>query len=243
MITTKEATEGLFSLARRAPFNIAPESAELLASEIFGLGKWSIAASDTEANFYAVPEECTIYLSHAGLASLWCLAYSAFHLIDIASKRQRIKHPNNLSAIDIGDHFAALRLGEYIGYARSLFHSNLIWPGNLSYPDASATLDSEDGKINNIFFGALSWVMLHEIGHVHHRDEKHIPADQQIRQEYRADNFGTKWILANVGNGIQREFRILMITVALTWLFLNEAELGRGSTHPPAILRFREAVE
>jgi len=92
-ITTKSATEALFKLAKRAPFNIAPEKADALASEIFGRGKWSIASSETEANFYAVPGDCAIYLSYAGLASLWCLAYSAFHLIDIASRRQRNQNP------------------------------------------------------------------------------------------------------------------------------------------------------
>lgn len=242
-ITTKAATAGLFELARRAPFNIAPERAESLASEIFGSGKWSIAASETEANFYAVAEDNAIYLSYAGLASLWCLAFTAFHLMDIASRRQRMQYPEHQANIDIGDHFTAMRLGEYVAYARSLFHTNASWPSNLVTPKVDALLDSEDGRINNLFFGALSWVMLHEIGHVHHRDEKLIPVGQRIRQEYRADGFATKWILDCAGQGLRREFRVLMISVALTWLFMNEAELGRGSTHPPAILRFRETIQ
>lgn len=33
-----------------------------------------------------------------------------------------------------------------------------------------------------------------------------------------------------------------MIAVALTWLFLNGSEIGKGTTHPAAILRFREAA-
>jgi hypothetical protein len=97
--------------------------------------------------------------------------------------------------------------------------------------------------VNNVFFGALSWMILHEIAHVHHGDEKFIPADLLVRQEYRADDFATRWILDDAGKGLCREFRVLMITVALTWLFLNERVLGKGTDHPPAILRFREAAE
>lgn len=96
--------------------------------------------------------------------------------------------------------------------------------------------------MNNVFFGALSWVILHEIAHVHHKDEKLIPAGLLVRQEYRADDFATRWILDGAGRGLAREFRVLMIIVALTWLFLNERALGQGSDHPPAYLRFREAV-
>jgi hypothetical protein len=92
-------------------------------------------------------------------------------------------------------------------------------------------------------FGALSWIILHEIGHVHHDHIKLAPADVRVRQEYEADGFATRWILAQAGSGRRREFRVLMISVALTWLFLNELEKGRSSTHPAAILRFREAVE
>jgi len=77
----------------------------------------------------------------------------------------------------------------------------------------------------------------------HHGDLKLLPADLLVRQEYRADDFATRWILDDAGKGLQRKFRVLMIAVALTWLFLHERVLGKGSDHPPAILRFREAAE
>jgi hypothetical protein len=135
-----------------------------------------------------------------------------------------------------------MALGEYVGYARALFHSDLPWPSNLSMPQADAPLSTSDGRIINICLGALSWIMLHEIGHVHRGDQKLVPPALGIRQEFLADKFATKWILDGAGKGLQREFRVLMISIALTWLFLFEAEMGRGSTHPPALLRFREAV-
>jgi len=243
-ITTQQATVELFRLARRVPFNIAPERAEQLATEILGSGKWTLASSDTEdANFYAVVQDKTIYLSHSGQASLWCLAFAAYHIVDIASRRQRdTEGRSEQYVVDIGAAVAALRLGEYVAYARSLFHKDLNWPSNLHVPNVAANDGTADWSVNNVYFGALSWILLHEIAHVHHNHELFVPAYDRVRQEYVADDFATDWALNSAGQGLQREFRILMITVALTWLFLRESELGRGTTHPAAINRFRSAA-
>lgn len=241
-VSTQEATVGLFRLAQRTPFNIAPERGEKLANEIFGTRKWSLNPSATAANFYAIPAEAKLYLSYAGLASLWALSHVAFNVMDVASRHQREDKKDGQDHIDIGEYFAALRLGEYAAYARSLFHADAAWPINLAKPNIEADFNSVDGRINNLFFGALSWIILHEIAHVHHGDQLLIPKNLRVNQEFQADDFATRWILDAAGTGLKREFRVLMIAVALTWLFLNESEVGRGANHPPAILRFREAV-
>jgi Peptidase U49 len=243
MTSTWAAMEWLFKIAQRAPFNIAPERGPELATEIFGSEKWAIERSDEPANFFAIPVDKAIYLTGAGQASLWCLAYVAFHVMDIASRCQRVVDYDKQPHIDISQYFAALHLGEYVAFSRALFHADLPWPNNLEVPTEAPPEDSVAGRINNIYLGALSWIFLHEIGHVHHGDQKFVPGSIRIRQEYLADDFATKWILDNAGNGLEREFRVLMITVALTWLFLNESETGQGTTHPAAILRFREAAE
>jgi hypothetical protein len=105
----------------------------------------------------------------------------------------------------------------------------------------SPDFDTPEGRVNNVFYGALSWILLHEIAHVHHGDGKLLPADLLVRREYRADDFATRWVLEDAGAGLYREFRVLMIVVALTWLFLHEQTVCVGSDHPPAILRLREA--
>ena len=89
MATTEEATAELFRLARRTAFNIAPEKAEALASEVFGTDDWELRPSRTEANFYAVVEDRAIYLSFAGLASLWCLTFVAYNVMDHSSRAAR----------------------------------------------------------------------------------------------------------------------------------------------------------
>ena len=242
-MTAKAAAECLFEFARRAPFNIAPERAHQLAEEIFGSGKWIMTPAEGDASFYAVPEEARICLTYAGLASLWCVAYAAFRIADIASRQQRSTESKDSTHFDIGEYGAAMRLGEHLAYARALFHADSAWPVNLTSPNPGVRADSPEGRVNNVFLGALSWIMLHEIAHVHHKHESLIPANQQIKQEYQADDFATRWILDGSGRGLEREFRALMICVALSWLFLFESEKGHGPTHPPAILRFREAAQ
>lgn len=244
MITTREATKSFFKNVQHAPFCIAPERGEKLAEEIFGARRWEIRESTTTANFYAIPKDAAIFLSFAGLASLWSLAYAAFNIMDLASRAQR-QSPNIVGQIeiDIGKQFASLKLGEYIKYAASLFKADAPWPPDLLVPVANAPLDSSMGRVNNVFYGALSWILLHEIAHVHHRDEALIPSSLRVDNEYRADDFASKWILEDSGRGLQREFRVLMIVVALAWLFLNEKTVGKGTVHPPAILRFREAAD
>jgi hypothetical protein len=242
MPITKQLFEPFFRYAARVPLNIAPERGKELAEEIFGSGKWELLPSETEANFYAVPADKAVYLSYAGLASLWCIAHAAFHVADIASRRQRANKQHGQTKIDIAADAAALKIAEYITYAKALFRADRDWPANLLPPQTEASFDTPEGRVNNVFYGALSWILLHEIAHVHHGHEKLIPANLLVRQEYRADDFATRWILDTAGNGLYREFRVLMIVVALTWLFLHEQTVGRGSDHPATILRFREAA-
>jgi hypothetical protein len=191
MPTTDDATTGLFAIARRAPFNIAPERGQKLADEIFGAGKWELRDSRTAANFYALPQENAVYLSYAGLASLWCLAYSAFQVMDIASRAQReLKgqgqgQGQGQGHIDIGQLVVQRRVAEHVRFAENLFVEDQDWPDDLPRPDVTASSSSLEGRINNVFFGALSWVILHEIAHVHHGDQKYIPTHLQVRQEYR----------------------------------------------------------
>lgn len=238
---TQTLMEPLFQFAKRTPFNIAPERGSDLAYEIFNKARWQLTAMDGEANFHAYPSETRVAATYAGLASLWCLSYAAFHISDVASRSQRDVDKAE-THIDIGEHCAKMQINEHLDYARSLFRGDREWPISIQPPDINAKPDMTEGRVNNLFFGALSWVLLHEIGHVHLQHEKYIPAEQRLRQEFQADNFATRWILDGAGSGIEREFRVLAVCVALSWLFLNEETLGKGSDHPSAIIRFQDAT-
>jgi len=239
--STKQITKPFFRIAARTPLNIATERGKKLTEEIFGSGKWQLLPSTSEANFYAVPANKAVYLAYAGLASLWCIAYAAFHVADITSRQQREPKGPEQTEINIAPEFAARKIPEHIAYAKALFRADQDWPDDLPTPPSSPEFDSFEGRVNNVFYGALSWILLHEIAHVHRRDEKLLPVYLLVRQEYRADDFATRWILDDAGDGLYREFRVLMIVVALAWLFLHEQTVGLGNDHPPTILRFREA--
>ena len=241
-ISTEAATTDLFKLARRTPFNIAPERAEALAKGVLENGGWSIVPSSTKADFWAVPEDKEVFVSWAGLASLWCTTVVAYSIMDIASHASRKPGAKQATALDAGQVWRDRNLQGYVDYAKRLIKSDTPWPDDLDRPNAAAPADSDDGRRNNLFFGALSWILLHEIGHVHHGHIPFLPAPSMVRQEDQADDFATKWVLDQAGMGLSREFRVLMVTTALAWLFLFEAVGGQDPNHPPVIRRLRAAA-
>jgi hypothetical protein len=155
---TSSVTAQLLRAATRTPFAFAPERGKELAEEIFGHAQWELRTTG-EAQFYALPGEAAIAVSSAGVASLWCLSYAAYHLIDIASRAQR-NQPQGGSSFDIGPEAGALNIDAYIEYARSLFHGDREWPELLDTPDVTADLETASGLVNNVFFGAFAWLLL-----------------------------------------------------------------------------------
>jgi len=239
--TTASATAGLFKLANRTPFNIAPERAEDLA-RMFGSGEWSMTAHGSKAEFWARVDQKAIHVTWAGLASLWCLAHVALAITQLGSMASRSARTKDATAVDFGREWHELNLLAYVDYAKRLIRADESWPIGLDLPNAQAPASSTAGRLNNLFFGALSWILLHEIGHVHHGHEAIIAADQSVRQEAQADDFATGWVLDDAGSGLSREFRSMMVITALAWLFLFESVGGQSSTHPPVIKRFHAAV-
>lgn len=241
-VSSETVTAGLFKLVNRTPFNIAPERAESLAKEVFGTGEWTIRPVVDKANFWARVDEKTVYVTWAGLASLWCMAYVAYAVMQMGSLASRSPAAKDAAGVNFGQQWHELNLEGYVDYARRLVQEDRSWPIGIELPDARVPAASNEGRINNLFFGALSWILLHEIGHVHHGHDPVLPADQSIRQEIQADDFATSWVMDDAGSGLDREFRALMVITAVAWLFLFESAGGQSPTHPPAIQRFRAAV-
>ncbi|MCJ2134047.1 hypothetical protein MKK69_08200 [Methylobacterium sp. J-026] len=241
-VSTEAATAELFKLVNRTPFNIAPERANMLAERVFGTGTWSVRGLGSEASFWARVDQKAIYVTWAGLASLWCVTYVAYAVMQMGSVASRSPIAKEATGVDLGRQWHELNLEGYVDYAKRLVRKDQSWPVGLAMPNAQAPASSHEAKINNLFFGALSWVLLHEIGHVHHGHDSILPADQMVRQEEQADDFATSWVLDDAGSGLDREFRALMVITALAWLFLFEAAGGQDPTHPPAIQRFRAAA-
>lgn len=240
--TTSAVMAGFMKDLRRAPERIAPERQQELNEKVYFGAALSIRTCEGEAMFYAMPGNGKeIAVSPAGLASLWCLAHVAMHLMDLASRAQRQEHDEH--QVDISAEYHNRHLDDYIKYARSLFHSDKPWPDNLPTPDVSAAAAASlEGRVNNLFFGAAAWLLLHEVAHLHLAHQKQSPANIRIRDEHDADAFATTWILDQAGNGLYLEFRILMASVALSWVMLDATVKSKGSDHPAAITRFNEVT-
>lgn len=241
-VSTEAATAELFKRVSRTPFNIAPERAPELTEAVFGSGDWTLNPRASKADFWAVPDDKAVYLTWAGLGSLWCVAFVAYSIIDAASAASRAAGLKGAAAINIGQLWHDLNLQGYVDYAKLLIKKDWPWPPGLELPDADAPLSSPQGRLNNLFYGALSWILLHEIGHAHLEHIPYLSAPDMVRQEVQADDFATDWVLNEAGAGLEREFRVLMVITALAWLFLFEQSGGQDTQHPPAIRRFAAAA-
>src|SRR5207247_3773059 len=109
------------------------------------------------------------------------------------------------------------KLSGYLDYATELRQVDNPWPGHLMPPkiDSSEEVIQE---INNVFFGAVAWILLHEAGHVHLGNEEESGRSHQ--QEDEEDKFAAEWVFEKVPTEREREFRILGVGVALAWLML-----------------------
>jgi Peptidase U49 len=96
-------------------------------------------------------------------------------------------------------------------------------------------------RINNVFFGVIAFILLHEVSHVSLRHQIILPAQMQISQESDAGIFAANWFFEKVSTPERREFRILFVGVALARLFLFEPKES-SAEHPSAKTRLERAA-
>ena len=241
MTPVKDATLGLFLNADRVPFAVAPEHASDLAAIAIGDEVWRVLPATTRHLFSARVAEREIRISFAGLGSLWCLAFVAYQLVDLIDAETPTGH-STCQPLDLTSGWRERNLAGYVLYASRLMHCADPWPEDLSQPVAGAPQDSVDGRLNNLFYAALAWILLHEFAHIHHGDEDYGVPELKIEEEVAADAFATDWILGQVPAGPKAVFRALAITVAATWLLLHQRQHGPSPEHPNAIDRLWSAA-
>lgn len=243
MTTTEEMMSPFAKGMMRAPTAIAPEREKELWEDVVREQRWTFELTGGPAQYFADTGSHAVMASHAGLAALWCLAYVAYHTLDAAlmAQRQHGGRHDSPPNVDIGADWARLNFKAHLDYAERLIGADEAWPNDLARPSPGAAFDTIDGRINNAFLGAAAFILLHEVGHVHHRDV----ADNRIRrmQEERADLFAARWIFDDAGAGLDREFRIVMVTIAVLYLFLVERRWGTRATYPTAQERLSAAAQ
>lgn len=221
----------------KTPAYLAPERQAELPS-IFGDPPWELVFLDGTTNFKAVPSsngsDPEIQVSYWALLSLWAVAKAAVIIVDAVYEAQALGEKTIPS--EAGS--AYRQACEYLQLCRDLTRNgNKPFPPTLAPPNSAST-DREDIRVNNLFYGATGWVLLHEMGHIHLEHEIDVPSGLKIDQEYDADRWATKWVLPK--NGIlpqHYQFRILSLATAMLWIGIMNEVVGPSTTHPPAFHR------
>ena len=96
---------------------------------------------------------------------------------------------------------------------------------------------NEDVKVaNELFFGAMGWIILHEVAHVE-LGHAELSGSYSQQQEREADQFATEWILGGLQETDPR-FKKRVFCVAVALLCLQSLETVAAprwcGTHPPA---------
>jgi hypothetical protein len=243
-----------FELAIRKKFSEAATdagvSAEHLVLELNERpreGRWA-------AEFSVALPRGPVRMTWAGIASLWACAQGAARLSRRMFEGKRARDTS-------GKIFAAddpeIKIGGWLfELSQRLCKVDLSagpdgeprWVDWAPKPEFHPA--GEDGRVgNNFFFGALGWIIRHEIAHV---TLQHLFAVQSKQAETDADRQATEWLRgdrmadANREAGVkpsatelELEQRAVIIGIALVWVAMYEARIGGGSvTHPSPAERF-----
>jgi Peptidase U49 len=210
------------------------------------------------AEFSVTPPNGPVRITWAGIASLWACAQGAVRLSRRMFEAKRQKAPGDKlffsddQELEFGR--CLMTLSERL--CRTDFPTQPMdatkWVDWAPEPDFAPTnIDSQNG--NNFFYGALSWIMRHEIAHV---VLQHSVAVYPMEAEIDADRQATEWLRGGRESDphrepgtrpdseeIELEQRALVIGIALIWIAIFETLVGRlSATHPPTAERFFRCI-
>ena len=231
---------GLTKAVAAAPYAIAPERAVDLNAKVFQDKPWDVVFDDsTKFAMKALVDSNEILVPYSGLMSLWAVT-RAVVLIGAEAMQAMRRGEATLDSKPGTPVDQAARLMEA---AKLFIRSPLAkWPCALPIPNAQATERSLDWYANNVFLGACGWILLHEVAHIHLSHTPDTSSDRLKEQEREADKWATNWILDHAPKGLHKEFRILAIAAAFTWIGLSDSIFRVNTTHPHAWERFGDCT-
>jgi hypothetical protein len=228
-------TAGFVASIRQSPFAIAPERALDLISEMGG-ESWPLDFTSGKANFEALPRAKVIEGTYAALLSLWAVTASVWSIFSTA----RMAMDAGFEQIDLMTLPAGRMAIELKNAALKIIRDpSASWDLALPEPDPAASISSLDGRINNLFLAAVSFFILHEIGHLALKHQAY--SSRSHDQEREADEWAIAWILKNPPSNQHRDFRCMAICVAFLWIGLIDEVRRSMTTHPPANQRLGDA--
>jgi hypothetical protein len=205
--------------------------------------------------FEAIVPGGPVRISWDGLASLWFCCFGAirigerlFHERRAAIDRMKAGEPvqvtideplrHGLGAINIAQLLTTQPLGR--------------WSNRLPLPTPTPDPDKEIARVMLIFFGALGWILRHEVAHIVLGHQETQTAEIMKQDEFAADAQATAWLKGDRQRDQYRvlgsrpsdremslDARAIWMGMGLLWVALFEEHRGRVSTdHPEISTRF-----
>ena len=207
--------------------------------------------SNWRTEFCVTPPSGPVRITWAGIASLWCCCQAAARM----ARRMFEGKRRGMQRLEVADD-PAIRAGLNLfvlcqRLCRTDFPQEAAddgtWVDWAPRPEVSPT-DPDSIVGNNFFYGALGWIMRHEIAHI---TLQHGIVVDSVRAENDADRQATEWyrggrradpdreLSAHPGQPeLELEFRAIAIGIGLIWVAMFESLTGRsGTTHPPSAER------
>jgi hypothetical protein len=218
-------------------------------------------AKQWAAEFSVTPPAGPVRITWAGIGSLWACSQGAMRLARRMSEAKRRVDARSDAKLQFADD-QELGVGiDLLELCRRFCKNDMPpqsrdapkWFNWAPKPEISPT--SVDGKIgNNLFFGALSWIMRHEIAHV---TLQHTVVVDSIAAENEADRQATEWFRGELRSDPDRapsappghaetqlEMRAIAIGLGLIWVAIFESLVGQSSlTHPPSAERIFRCID
>lgn len=224
-------------------YAIAPERGAELRS-LISEHRFELKFVDERAFGFRVNAQSGVAtLPVAALEYLWCCAYAFFVIYQDYTDAQlrRELHFNFDRQVD------SRRAVDLLNWAcRNMIYSGVeLWPIDLPRPAAEPEYASYLHVANELFLGAVGWILQHEIAHVV-RGDKINHGIYSIQCENAADADATEWILGSAQLPMERQKRLLCICVAILALQMLEMpgpDIDRNRTHPRPLDRLERCLE
>jgi hypothetical protein len=208
------------------------------------------------AEFCVTPPNGPVRITWAGIASLWACSQGGARI----ARRMFVGKRQGREILETADD-PELQTGfQLFELCRRLCKQDFLsqppnapkWVDWAPMPELVPTTD--DAKSGNaFFFGALGWIMRHEIAHV---TLQHSVVVNSIAAENDADRQATEWLQGawhadpnrQLGappekSELELELRAIAIGVGLVWVAMFESLAGQSSvTHPPSAERFFRSI-
>jgi hypothetical protein len=220
-----------------APFNVAPEKANRCANHRDDHRIECVNVD--EAGFGIRVRRSTdgkgheIVLPIAALEYLWSFAHYSWVLTQEYASAQRTAATefDCVGSKRLGDSFAILNWAK-----QNLSGSGTEeWPATGPRPKQDVHSVDDVRVANELFLGALGWIIHHEFGHVVLKHPLGIETFS-IQQEQEADRYATDWLLDELNRADPRvKKRALCLSIAVLCLQSLEVKSAcLSNTHPGA---------